>query len=109
MQIRASLQGPEIDAYILPSSDEHLNQEVNQHDQRLRYLTGFTGINAYAAIAQKGAAIWVENRYIQQADGELDCDWEIYRLNGTTSIADWLDVSNVSSDFSLIIKTTLFS
>ncbi|KAM7362827.1 xaa-Pro aminopeptidase 2 [Cochliomyia hominivorax] len=91
MQIRASLQGPEIDAYILPSYDEHLNQEVALRDQRLKYLTGFTGTNAFAVITHKGAALWVENRYVQQADGELDCDWEIYRLNDTTTIADWLD------------------
>lgn len=92
MQIRASTQGPEIDAYILPSYDEHLNQEVNVRDERLKYLTGFTGTDAIAVVTLKGAALWVKNRYVQQADGELDCDWEIFRLNDTVTIADWLEV-----------------
>ncbi|EDW28141.1 GL27147 [Drosophila persimilis] len=90
MQIRASLQGPEIYGYILPSTDEHLNQEVAARDQRLCYLTGYTGVRAVAAITHHGAAVWLEKRYAQQADGELDCDWEIYLANGNVSIADWL-------------------
>ncbi|XP_030369919.1 xaa-Pro aminopeptidase 2 [Scaptodrosophila lebanonensis] len=90
MQIRATLQGPEIYGYILPSTDEHLNQEVATRDQRLLYLSGFTGVRSVAAITNRGAALWVENRYAQQADGELDCDWEIFLANGNVTIADWL-------------------
>lgn len=90
MTIRASLQGPEIDAYILTSYDEHLNDEVSERDQRLHYLTGFTGRNAFAVITHKGSALWTDNRYLQQADGELDCNWDIYSLNETFQIADWL-------------------
>ncbi|EDW97136.1 probable Xaa-Pro aminopeptidase P [Drosophila yakuba] len=90
MQIRATLQGPEIYGYILPSTDEHLNQEVAVRDQRLRYLSGFSGVRAFAAVTSHGAAIWVENRYAQQADGELECDWEIYLTSGNVTVADWL-------------------
>jgi len=90
MQIRATLQGPEIYGYILPSTDEHLNTEVAVRDQRLRYLSGFTGVRAFAAVANKGAAMWVEDRYAQQADGELECDWEIYLISGNVTVADWL-------------------
>lgn len=93
MQIRSTLQGPEIDAYILTSYDEHLNKEIAPCDKRLEYITGFTGVNAIAAITLKRAALWVENRYIQQAHGEIDCDWEIFYMNGSVSIAEWLGVS----------------
>lgn len=96
MQIRATLQGPEIDAYILPSYDEHLNQEISVRDQRLKYLTGFSGTDAFAVVTLRRAALWVQNRYVQQADGELDCDWEIYRMNDTVTIPDWLGVSFIS-------------
>ncbi|KAH8375879.1 xaa-Pro aminopeptidase 1 [Drosophila serrata] len=90
MLIRASLQGPEIYGYLLPTMDEHLNQEVAARDQRLRYLSGYTGVRAVAAITHHGAAIWLEKRYVQQADGELECDWEIYLANGNVTVADWL-------------------
>lgn len=90
MLIRATLEGPEIYGYILPSTDEHLNQEVATRDQRLHYISGYTGNLAVAAITQGGAAIWLENRFVRQADGELDCDWQIFLAGGNVSIADWL-------------------
>ncbi|EDW15306.1 xaa-Pro aminopeptidase 2 [Drosophila mojavensis] len=90
MLIRATLEGPEIYGYILPSTDEHLNQEVAVRDQRLHYLSGYTGNRAVAAVTQGGAAIWLEKRFVQQADGELDCDWQIFLADGNVSIASWL-------------------
>ncbi|XP_034485261.1 probable Xaa-Pro aminopeptidase P [Drosophila innubila] len=90
MLIRATVEGPQIFGYILPSTDEHLNQEVAARDQRLHYLSGYSGNRAFAAITQKGAAIWLDNRFARQADGELDCDWEIFLTDGNVSIADWL-------------------
>ncbi|KAH8418055.1 hypothetical protein KR222_010990, partial [Zaprionus bogoriensis] len=90
MSIHATLEGPEIYGYILPSTDEHLNQEVATRDRRLHYLSGYTGNLAVAAITQRGAAIWLENRFVHQADGELDCDWQIFLADGNVSIADWL-------------------
>lgn len=90
MIIRASLQGPEIDGYILTSYDEHLNEEVAERDKRLKYLTGFTGSYGYAAITFKKAALWTTQKYIQQANGELNCDWELYEIDGSTNLTSWL-------------------
>lgn len=93
MHIQTNLQGPQIDAYILPNFDEHLNVEVAESDQRLHFLSGFSGIKAIAVITQKAAAIWVEQRYLLQSDAELDCDWKIYHWkNAIKAIPKWLDV-----------------
>ncbi|XP_067618763.1 xaa-Pro aminopeptidase 2 isoform X2 [Eurosta solidaginis] len=90
MRIRSALRGLEIDAYILPPYDEHMNLEMAERDRRLYYLTGFTGIGAFAVVTEHAAAIWVDNRYVQQADAEIDCEWELYRMNSTTTITTWL-------------------
>ncbi|XP_050327014.1 xaa-Pro aminopeptidase 2 [Bactrocera neohumeralis] len=90
MKIRSSLRGLEIDAYILSPYDEHLNQEMAENDKRVQYLTGFTGIGAFAVVTARSAAVWVDNRYVQQADVEVDCEWELYRLNDTVTITGWL-------------------
>lgn len=92
MKIRSSLRGLEIDAYILPPYDEHLNQEMTESDKRVQYLTGFTGIGAFAVVTARSAALWVDNRYVQQADAEIDCEWELYRMNDTVTITAWLSV-----------------
>ena len=35
----------DIDGYILPSTDEYLNEYVPENHLRLKWLTGFTGSN----------------------------------------------------------------
>lgn len=96
MLIRTSLQGPEIDGYILTSYDEHLNSEVADYDKRLQYISGFSGHEGFAAITAGRSALWIDERFLKQADGELDCEWEIYVLNGPVSIPDWFEVSFIS-------------
>lgn len=93
MRIRASLQGPEIDGYILPTFDENLNSQVADNDKRLQYISGFTGHEAFATITAGRVALWVDEKFLRQADGELDCEWEIYDINGPVRISDWFEVS----------------
>jgi len=50
MQIRSSVQGAEIDAYIITSYDEHQTEYVAERDERRKFLTGFTGSNGDAVV-----------------------------------------------------------
>lgn len=50
MRIRASTEGSEIDAYIITSYDEHLNEDVSDSDKRSHYISGFTGKKADLAV-----------------------------------------------------------
>lgn len=50
MRIRASLHGSEIDAYIITSFDDHLNEDIADHDKRRQYISGFTGPSAVVAV-----------------------------------------------------------
>lgn len=50
MRIRASVQGPEIDAYIITTYDEHQSDETAESDRRLQYISGFTGPSAEVAV-----------------------------------------------------------
>lgn len=101
MKIRSAVQGLEIDAYILPPYDEHMNIEIGEHDRRVQYLTGFTGTGAFAVVTARTAAFWVDNRFVQQADAEIDCEWELYRMNDSVTITTWLSVRADISTFGL--------
>lgn len=50
MRIRASTEGSEIDAYIITSYDDHLNEDVSDSDKRRQYISGFTGTSADIAV-----------------------------------------------------------
>lgn len=43
MRTRSSLQGHEIDAYIVTTFDEHHNHMDDDVEGRLRYISGFSG------------------------------------------------------------------
>lgn len=50
MRIRASIEGSEIDGYIITSYDEHLTEDVTDRDKRRQYISGFTGASADVAV-----------------------------------------------------------
>lgn len=90
MQTRASVQGSELDAYIVTSYDDHQSEFVAEEDKRLQWLTGFNGTTADVALTLRKAALWTDDRFLQQADAELDCDWLLFRMGDFPSLSQWL-------------------
>ncbi len=73
--IREWLAQNNIDALLVPHEDEYLGEYVPAHNERLHWLTGFTGSAGAAVITQDKAAIFVDGRYtvqvVKQVPGEL--------------------------------------
>ncbi|KAI5703271.1 hypothetical protein M8J76_006229 [Diaphorina citri] len=86
------LQGPPIDAYIIPSFDEHQSEEVHPRDERLKFLSGFSGSYGFAVVTATKAALWVTGLDELQADLELSCDWLLMKSGhpGVPTITEWL-------------------
>jgi hypothetical protein len=51
MRIRSSLQGHEIDAYIVTTFDEHHNHQEDDVEGRLQFISGFSGPIADAVVS----------------------------------------------------------
>jgi Xaa-Pro aminopeptidase len=49
-------------------------------DERVAYVSGFTGSNATVLITQDEALIWTDGRYYLQAEKELNEYWTIMKL-----------------------------
>ncbi|KAL1122414.1 hypothetical protein AAG570_003818 [Ranatra chinensis] len=81
------VQGPPIDAYIVTFGDEHQSEYVAPRDQRLQYISGFSG-DGMAVITLKKAALWVSDLYKLQANQELSCEWTL--MIQSNSVSDWL-------------------
>ncbi len=64
-----------IDALIVPRSDEYLGEYLPAHNERLLWISGFTGSAGAAVILREKAAIFVDGRYTvqvrKQVDGQL--------------------------------------
>ncbi len=71
-QLRQLLQEQNLDGFWVPSADEHLNEYLLEHRKRRQWITGFTGSVGDALISQDRAWLWVDPRYHEQAEREVD-------------------------------------
>jgi Xaa-Pro aminopeptidase len=72
--LRAELARRGLDGCIVPRADRHQNEYVPPADERLRWLTGFTGSAGIAVVLAERAALFVDGRYTLQAREEVDTD-----------------------------------
>ncbi|XP_043490712.1 xaa-Pro aminopeptidase ApepP [Polistes fuscatus] len=88
----------EIQAYVVTSEDAHQSEYLRKYDQRLTFISGFTGSLGTAVITQNKALLWTDGRYFTQALSQLDPpeEWTLMKdgLLETPPIQSWL-VSNL--------------
>ncbi|XP_014608134.1 PREDICTED: xaa-Pro aminopeptidase 1-like [Polistes canadensis] len=88
----------EIQAYVVTSEDAHQSEYLRKYDQRLTFISGFTGSLGTAVITQNKALLWTDGRYFTQALSQFDPpeEWTLMKdgLLETPSIQSWL-VSNL--------------
>lgn len=59
-----------LDAFIVPRFDAHQGEYIAPHDQRLHFLTGFSGSAGMAIVTHSGIAMFVDGRYSVQVQNE---------------------------------------
>lgn len=69
MRERFGVQG-----VLIPRADVYQSEYVVEADERLYWLTGFTGSAGFVLILEETAALFVDGRYILQAQQEVDPD-----------------------------------
>lgn len=52
MRSRSTLQGPQLEAYIVTSFDEHQNHQEDDATGRLQFISGFSGPIGDAVVSQ---------------------------------------------------------
>lgn len=54
---------PNIQAFIIPSTDPHLSEYVAPHWKSREWISGFTGSAGTVVITEKKAGLWTDSRY----------------------------------------------
>ena len=70
-ELRVQMKKRNIDIYIVPTTDYHGSEYVNDYFKCREYLSGFTGSAGTLAVTQDTAALWTDGRYFLQAEAEL--------------------------------------
>jgi Xaa-Pro aminopeptidase len=71
-RLRAELKKRNLDGFIVTTADQHQNEYVPACEQRLAWLTGFSGSLGAAVILKDQAALFVDGRYTLQAKEQVD-------------------------------------
>src|SRR5262244_3423817 len=70
--LRTELARRGLTGFIVPRSDCHQNEYVPASEQRLAWLTGFTGSAGVAIVLTQRALLFVDGRYTLQAREQVD-------------------------------------
>lgn len=88
--IRQWLAQHNIDALLVPHEDEYLGEYVPAHNERLHWLTGFTGSAGAAVITQEKAAMFVDGRYTVQVTKQVPSELFEYRHLIEEPALEWI-------------------
>ncbi|KAI1723199.1 metallopeptidase family m24 domain-containing protein [Ditylenchus destructor] len=98
-----------IQAYVLPRTDAHQSEYLAESDCRVKFLSGFSGSNAYCVITETSALLWTDPRYYVQAHKELHPGWTRMDWREAKAIEplDWI-VENLPAETSVGFDPHLF-
>ncbi len=78
---REELLRRNLTGFIVPRADQQQNEYVAPCDERLAWLTGFTGSAGHAVVLLHEAAVFVDGRYTLQAATQVDGRaWQVASL-----------------------------
>ena len=106
--IREWLVQHNIDALLVPHEDEYLGEYVPAHNERLHWLTGFTGSAGAAVITKEKAAMFVDGRYTVQVTKQVPGDLFEYRHLIEEPALDWV-LDNLPTNASVAIDPRMHS
>lgn len=91
--LRDWLRSSGLDGMVVPRADAHQSEDCAPHDDKLRWLTGFTGSAGVALVLRDRALLFVDGRYQVQVRHEVDLSqWQIHHLHDEP-LAEYLDRS----------------
>jgi len=69
-----------IDGYIIPKNDEFFGEYVSEENDRLKYISSFTGSSGFALILKKKNYLFVDGRYTLQANIQSSKNFKIITI-----------------------------
>jgi Xaa-Pro aminopeptidase len=87
--LRQAMIAAKIDAYLIPRGDAFSGEEVQPADERLAWLTGFTGSAGIAIVTMDAAILFSDGRYTIQMQNETNSDWQC-QVMPDAKLSDWI-------------------
>ena len=88
--LRQAMAEIDCDAFLVPRADAHRGENVAPCDERLAWLTGFTGSAGMAAVTGDRAVVFVDGRYTLQVRAQTLADVFEYQNIPRDKLSAWL-------------------
>jgi len=87
--LRNEMKTQGLDGFMLPVTDEFMNEYIPDCAKRLEWLTGFSGSAGFVIVTAQQAAFFTDGRYILQAKSQLSPKYQLHN-SGELTPEKWL-------------------
>src|SRR6187455_3821724 len=95
---REDLARRKLTGFVIPRSDRHQNEYVPASEERLAWLTGFTGSAGAAIVLMERAVLFVDGRYTLQVREQVDTALFTIEHLVETPPDRWIETNLTSAD-----------
>jgi len=96
------------DAYIIPHGDCHDSEYIAEADERIKFISNFSGSNGIGLVTKDVALMWTDGRYFIQIEKELYPGWQMKKMRVEESLTDYV-LSNLPKGIKIGMDYSLFS
>ena len=79
-RLRKIFNKEKIDGYIVPKNDEFFGEYIQDHNDRLKYISDFSGSYGFALILKNKNYLFVDGRYTLQATNQCGKNFKIVTI-----------------------------
>lgn len=88
-RLRALMEERGLQAFVCFHMDQHNSEYIAECDERIGYISGFTGSNGVCLVTMDDAKMWTDGRYYIQAERQLEAGWTMEKLE--KDIPTWFE------------------
>lgn len=88
--LREKMVASGVDGFLVPRADVHRGEMVPASEERLNYVSGFTGSAGVAVIGAEKAALFVDGRYTLQAPHQTDTNLINVKNVPADDLGEWI-------------------
>lgn len=90
------MQAHQLDGFLIPHNDTYFGEYLTPCDERLAWVTGFTGSAGFCIVLKDKAAVFVDGRYTIQS--KIQVNQDIFQLETLGEEKKWLKENSNQED-----------
>ena len=79
-KLKKIFEREKIDGYIIPKNDEFFGEYTPDYNDRLNFISGFTGSYGFALVLKNKNYLFVDGRYTLQANNQSRTNFEVITI-----------------------------